>query len=45
MRIHTYREIQRTIERMERRKRNERIMRVVFVVVSYLLTFVIGLVF
>jgi hypothetical protein len=43
MRIHTYREIQQSIARIERRKRNEKIMRALLIVVSYLLALVIGL--
>ena len=42
--IHTYREIQRSIERVERKKRNKKIIRAILLVVSYLLTLVVGMV-
>jgi hypothetical protein len=41
--IHSNTEIQRSIERMERKKRNEKIKRVILIVASYLVTLVIGL--
>jgi hypothetical protein len=44
MKIHTYREIQQSIARIERRKRNEKIKRAVLIVVSYLFTLAIGMV-
>ena len=42
--IHSNTEIQRSIERTERRLRNEKIKRAVLIVVSYLLTLVVGMV-
>lgn len=42
--IHSNTEIQRSIERIERKKRNEKIKRVILIVVSYLLTLAIGIV-
>lgn len=41
--IHSNTEIKRSIERTERRLRHEKIKRALLIVVSYLLTFVIGL--
>lgn len=41
--IHSNTEIQRSIQRTERRMRNEKIKRAVLIVVSYLLIFFIGL--
>lgn len=41
--IHSNTEIQRSIQRTERKLRNEKIKRVVLIVVSYLLTLVVGM--